>query len=198
VPKSTRTFIALPLPEPVGRKLAGLQEKLARQLSGVRWVEPAGFHVTLNFLGNVVDTDLHLVCKAAAEVVCAAEALEANLEGVGAFPDPSRPRVIWAGISTGGEPLTELHHGLARALAALGYRSDEPRFHPHVTIGRIKNVGKPSTDLTSIVASNRTWSGGSFQARELLVYASNLGSDGPVYSPLGRARLRTAKRDSNA
>lgn len=198
MPKSTRTFIALPVPEPVGRKLAALQEKLARQISGVRWVEPAGFHVTLNFLGNVVDTDLHLVCKAAADVVSAAEAFEASLEEVGAFPDPSRPRVIWAGINAGGEALTRLHHELAAALAALGYRSDEPRFHPHATIGRIKTDGKPATDLTSIVASNRTWSGGSFPARELIVYASNFGPDGPAYTPLGRARLRTAKRGSNA
>jgi 2'-5' RNA ligase len=192
VPKSTRTFIALPVPEPVGRKLAGLQEKLARQIPGVRWVDPAGFHVTLNFLGNVVDTDLHLVCQAVAGVVNAAEVFETSLEGVGAFPNPSRPRVIWAGINAGGEPLTELHHELATALAAFGYRSDEPRFHSHVTIGRIKNDGKSPTDLTSLVESNRTWPGGSFQARELIVYASNPGSDGPVYTPLGRARLRVA------
>lgn len=192
MPKSTRTFIALPVPDPVGRKLAGLQEKLARQIPGVRWVDPAGFHVTLNFLGNVVDTDLHLVCQAVAEVVNAAEVFEASLEGVGAFPDPRRPRVIWAGVKAGGDSLAGLYNALATALAEIGYRSDEPRFHPHVTIGRIKNDGKSPADLTAVVASNGAWTGGPFRARELIVYASNLGSDGPVYTPLGRTRLRVA------
>ena len=189
MPKSTRTFIGLPIPEAVVGKLALLQEQLGRQVPGVRWSEPAGFHVTLNFLGDVIDTDLHAVCKAAVEVIRATPAFDVSVQGVGAFPNPSRPRVIWSGIDQGGDSLASLHHDLATAVAEVGYRSDEGRFNPHLTLGRFKNVRGAAPDLTTIVEANRGWIGGSFRAKEMIVYASNLGPDGPSYTALSRAPL---------
>jgi 2'-5' RNA ligase len=187
--KSTRAFIALPIPEPTARNLSDLQAALARQVSGVRWVGQAGFHVTLNFLGDVPDSDLGLICQSVADAAKRIDSFEASVEGVGAFPDPRRPRVIWAGTGAGRDSLARLFHELEGALTAIGYPSDEPRFHPHVTLGRIKAGRGPAPDLTGVVESRRAWSGGCFPARELVVYASKLGPAGPVYTPLGRAPL---------
>ncbi|HJT59363.1 MAG TPA: 2'-5' RNA ligase family protein, partial [Ktedonobacteraceae bacterium] len=54
----TRTFIALELDESLRRFLGNMIDRLARQLPGVRWVDPAGIHLTLAFLGELSDAQL--------------------------------------------------------------------------------------------------------------------------------------------
>ena len=54
---SIRTFIAIDLPPDAKEALATLTQTLkARGLSGVRWVNPIGIHLTLKFLGNIPPT----------------------------------------------------------------------------------------------------------------------------------------------
>ena len=198
MPKTTRTFVALPIPDPIVGKLTRLRESLVDRIAGIRWVDPSHSHVTLNFLGDVVDTDLHLIGRAVGSVAARSAAFDVGLRGIGAFPDPRRPRVLWAGIQDGHDALATLHRELARELAAVGYHSEEPKFHPHVTLGRIKPDRGASLDLTPLIESNRAWSGGTFRARDLVVFASTLGPGGPVYSPLSRASLRGRIHGPNA
>ncbi len=200
MPKSTRTFVALPIPEPNARKLAALQEKLAPKLPGVRWGDPANFHITLNFLGEVDDTDLHLVCRSVAEAARGVEVFDVGLQSLGVFPSPARPRVIWIGLKDAdASPLIGLHGAVAKALDSLGYRTAESKFHPHVTLGRVKNDRSEMEELPALLDAYRAWSAGAFKARELIVYASNFGGDGPVvYTSLGRASFRSARSGENA
>jgi 2'-5' RNA ligase len=198
LPKTTRTFVALPIPEPIVGKLTRLQESLAGQIGGIRWVNPSLLHVTLNFLGDVVDTDLHLIGKAVGSVAAGSPAFDVGLQGIGVFPDPRRPRVLWAGIQDGHDSLATLHREVARELAAIGYHSEEPKFHPHITLGRIKLDRGVSLDLAPLIDSKRAWSGGTFRARELVVFGSTLGPGGPIYSPLSRASLRGRINGPNA
>jgi 2'-5' RNA ligase len=121
--------------------------------------------------------------------------MEVELRGVGAFPSTSRPRVIWAGISAS-EPkqLLALQQSIVRAVARSGYRADEERFHPHVTIGRLNADRKGPRDLTAVLDPFGAWSGGSFTVSEITTFASTLSPKGPSYAPLGHAAL-TPKKD---
>ena len=65
--RTTRTFIALAVPSALGEKLTRLQGLLAPKVPAARWSSSPPFHMTLAFLGDVHDTDLHKVCKAVAE-----------------------------------------------------------------------------------------------------------------------------------
>lgn len=198
MPKLTRTFVALPIPDVVVRQLAHLQRNLARRSPEIRWVESTGFHATLNFLGDVVDVDLNQVCKTVGEVVKEFERFEVTASGIGAFPNPVRPRVVWAGLTDEGNVLTQLHEAIAQALGKIGFRCEESRFHPHVTLGRSRNDRRsPPTDLTPLVEQFREWTGGTFQAREIIVYASELGPKGPTYTSLSQAFLRKRMSGSN-
>ena len=49
-----------------GAKLTRLQTLLEPQVPAARWTRTEPFHLTLAFLGDVHDTDLHKVCKAVA------------------------------------------------------------------------------------------------------------------------------------
>lgn len=198
---SARTFIALPIPETQRTRLGRLQSLLAPDLPGARWVTPDQFHLTLAFLGDVPDLDLAPVCRAVKEAASAFPRLTLNLQSLGAFPAPERPRTVWVGL--GGpdfEALLALQGAIAEAVAEVGYPTDEDRFTPHITLGRLKGSksGDPSTDLTRQAAHFRTWSAGNFEAAQVVAYASTLTPEGPAYMTLATTPLKSSKRRSDA
>jgi 2'-5' RNA ligase len=202
MPQTTRTFVAIAVPEPLGQKLARLQTELAPLIPGCRWTTSQPFHATVAFLGDVRDRDLNEVCKAVEGGVVAGaesgafEALEVRLQGLGAFPSPAKARVVWAGMTAPSlQPLLDLQQSIVRALARAGYRPDDQRFHPHVTLGRIKSNRSGGCDVTEAVERCRGWAGGSFTVTDITTFASTPGPSGPVYAPLGRARLGPKKKD---
>jgi 2'-5' RNA ligase len=199
MPKTTRTFIAVQVPESLGQKLARLQTLLAPELPGVRWTTTLPFHLTLAFLGDVADTDLNDICRATAAAAVTAEAFELRLQALGAFPTAARPRVVWVGATGPGlAPLAAVQKEVVQAVRAVGYPPDDNRFHPHVTLGRIKPGRRPAFDLTAQIKHYQTWSAGSFTVKEAVVFASTLSPDGPTYAPLGRAPLEGRKAGPSA
>lgn len=190
--KTTRTFIALPVPAPLGEKLKRLQSLLAPEVPAARWTSTEPFHMTLAFLGDVPDNDLNTVCKAAAEASLPFSSFELRLEGVGAFPNPARPRVLWAGLTAADlAPLLELQKAIVKAVTRVGYRPDDQRFTPHVTLGRIRadRRAQDSPNLTNLLPRYLTWSAGTFVVSEVLTFASTLTPEGPVYAQLARSPL---------
>jgi 2'-5' RNA ligase len=201
MPQNTRTFVAIAVPEPLGQKLARLQTELAPLIPACRWTASQPFHATLAFLGDVRDRDLNEVCRAvetgalagAESGACAA--FEVQLQGLGAFPSAARARVVWSGMTAPSlNPLLDLQQSIVHSLARAGYRPDDQRFHPHVTLGRIKSSRPGENDLTQVLERFRGWAGGSFTVTEITTFASTPGPQGPVYAPLGRARLGPKKK----
>ena len=198
--ETTRTFIAIPIPDPLGRQLARWQAALAPDVPGCRWVETGQpFHITLAFLGDVPSRDLNELCLAVAAAVEPFGRFELTVEGLGAFP-ARRGR---ASSGRGSPPSTSnrsstLREAVVRAATEAGYRPDDPRFHPHVTLGRIKSDRRPAVrpDRTRSVAC-RPRSIGSFPVVEVVTYASTLEPGGPTYAPLNRARLKGKKTDAS-
>jgi 2'-5' RNA ligase len=192
---STRTFVAIALPDRLGRRLARCQERLAPLAPAFRWPSSASFHATLAFLGNVSNNDLSRVCEGVAESARGFGPIELELRGLGAFPSPERPRVIWAGLAEvdaapGRGRLIDLQKAVVRAVTRAGYRPDEEHgFHPHVTVGRIKNRRARPADLTAIFEQQQPSIAGTFTVTEVVTYSSTPGPSGPNYTVLARAPL---------
>jgi 2'-5' RNA ligase len=198
--ETTRTFIAIPIPDPIGTKLGQKQVELTPTVPGCRWTTGAPFHLTLAFLGDVRNRDLDELCRNVAAATEPFERFELELKGLGAFPSLQKPRVIWAGITAIDlNPLLELRKAVVQAATQAGYRPDDLRFHPHITLGRIKSDrGHQAPDLSAVVDREQTWSAGRFTAVEVVTYASTLDPKGPTYAPLGRARLAGKKTTDRA
>jgi 2'-5' RNA ligase len=196
--ESTRTFIAIPVPDPVGQQLAGWQLELAPEIPGCRWVDSQPFHLTLAFLGDVPNRDLNDLCLSVATAAEPFGRFNLRVEGLGAFPTPARPRVVWAGITADDlGPLAELRKEVVDAASRAGYQPDDPRFHPHVTLGRIRSDRGRPCDLTEIVRREPARSAGTFPVVEVVTYASTLGPKGATYAPLNRARLKGKKTEGS-
>jgi 2'-5' RNA ligase len=187
-----RTFIAIDLGKELRGRCVTLQETLARAGADVKWVEAENIHLTLLFLGEVEDRQLPDVCRAVALVAGRHESFSLTVETVGCFPNPRRPRVVWAGVGEGAQELIALHEAIEPPLLDLGcYRREERQFTPHITLGRVR--GERATDgLATALARKADWQGGSIEVREVLVLSSELMREGPVYSVLGRGKLRRA------
>lgn len=194
--RTTRTFIAVPLSESSTKKVARLQANLSNSGTGIRWVEPKTLHLTLAFLGDVPDTDLHAICNKVKEHVGLLRGFSLDIVGLGTFPEPSKPRVLWAGLQGDLDALKALHRAVIDGATDAGYRPEDERFEPHITLGRIRQGRGPSpVDLTGVVNRHRLWQAGSLDCAAVVTYSSSLTPDGPIYDVLGTARLRPPAKE---
>ena len=90
----------------------------------------------MQFLGNIDERDIPEVCEAVAKAAEEMEAFEVEARGAGAFPSADRPRTLWIGAGQGERNMSVLHAAVERRLKKRGYRGEERRFVPHITIGR--------------------------------------------------------------
>lgn len=137
-----RAFIAIELPPDVLDQIGRLQARVRQELPPglVRWTQPEGMHLTLKFLGDVEQSRQPEIERA----LCAACAPHApfalRVGDMGCFPDPRRPRVVWVGVHDAGEALARLQRDVERAIAPLGFPTERRGFHPHLTLGRVKDA----------------------------------------------------------
>jgi 2'-5' RNA ligase len=186
----TRTFIAVEISEGVRDHAVALQETLAKTGAEVKWATPESMHVTLLFLGEVDDRELHAVCRAVKELAVREPPFTLRVSGVGAFPNARRPKVVWAGITEGAEALRRLYDDLETRMLDLGcYRKEERGYTPHLTLGRVK-AERDGLALAPELAKRQEWDGGQTTVDEVLVYSSELERDGPVYTVIGRGELK--------
>jgi 2'-5' RNA ligase len=184
-----RTFIAVGLDKAVHGRAVALQQSLAECGAEVKWVEPENLHVTLLFLGEVPDRDVPSVCRVVAEGGAGLAPFAMTVERAGCFPNPRRPRVLWAGVGEGTQELVVLHDALEPPLLDLGcYRREERQYTPHITLGRVRG-DRPANTLTAALARHAGWQAGRMQVREVLVMSSELTPQGPVYTVMSRAKL---------
>ncbi len=168
---------------------AALQQTLAKSGASVKWVEPENLHVTINFLGEVDDRDLHGICRALAAVGRRESPFRLAVAGVGAFPTPRRPKVLWAGLADGADALARLHAASEPKLLELGvYRREERGYTPHLTLGRAKDEADGQL-LAPELAKHATWTGGDVFVEEILLFSSDHRREGPIYSVIARSPL---------
>src|SRR3954453_8578132 len=113
----TRTFVGLTIPDVQRTRLGRLQGVVSPGVPNTRWGTPEMFHVPLAFLGDVPDADVNAVCQAVAGASQDCKPFTLNLQSLGAFPDPKRPRVVWVGLTGPGlEALGALQQSIVRAV----------------------------------------------------------------------------------
>jgi 2'-5' RNA ligase len=179
---SIRSFIALPVPMEVAEHLARLHESVPRDAGRITWVKAPAIHLTCIFLGQIEEPQVDPIADALREAAAGSEPFETNLDRIGAFPGFERPRVIWAGIESGAEQARALKERVDRVIEPLGFDPDGRRYHPHITLGRVKEVGQKRAlehAAAEWVLPFEHWI-----TREVILFRSDLTRIGPTYTPL--------------
>lgn len=184
-----KLFTGVNLGSALRANAAALQQQLATCGANVKWVEKENLHITINFLGEVEDRELHGICRVLTSVGKAEAPFRLGLAGVGAFPTIRRPKVIWAGIADGADSLARIHAASEPRLLEMGvYRREERAYTPHLTLGRTKDEVDGQL-IASELSKYADWHGGDCYVEELLLFTSELRREGPVYSVAARSPL---------
>jgi len=186
-----RAFIAIQIPGEVKKQIAGQTAELRRLVGrSVRWVMPENIHLTLKFLGDISSANIDFLSQALKTEVGQFLPFEIRAEGLGAFPNLRRPRVIWIGLNAPPE-LERLQHHLEAATARLGYVSDDKTFSPHLTIGRIRDqlTQSESQTLRNALENAKVGPLGKFSVKSVHLFQSELKPSGPIYTCLSTAAL---------
>ena len=164
-----------------------LRKELADVDRGVRPVRPEQLHLTLRFLG---DTDEGLVPDLRELMASAVEGVgpfRLTFEGVGAFPNERRPRVVWIGLK-GAEPLMGIARRLEEGVVELGWRPERRGFRPHATVARVKNARRLGR-LASLLERWRDTAFGSMEVREVHLKRSELTPQGAIHTTVHTVEL---------
>lgn len=135
-----RLFLAVPLPLPVIDLVARTTASLQGEDWPIRWTAPGNAHLTLHFLGEVEPERAQLLRLALPEVVAQHDAFALRTADLGVFPNMKRPRVLWLGLYGPAHRLQTLREASARVLEGLEFELDDKEFHPHITLGRVRNT----------------------------------------------------------
>jgi 2'-5' RNA ligase len=192
-PETYRTFIALPLSEAVTRQLGDVEAVLRRACPerAVRWVPPERVHLTLFFLGDVLVDRLEPTQRAIAVVARNIPPFSFAVQGLGAFPNTKRPRVVWVGVEDASGRLALLHDALNEAMEAIGFAPDTRPFSPHLTLGRVRRrtARRDVRRVGEAVVQAEVGHLGDVPAEELIFFRSVLKPTGAEYTPLARFPL---------
>ena len=178
------------LDTPVRQAVNDLQDELRRINADVRWVRPEGLHVTLKFLGSVDPGRLERVHTALVADLHDQPALHVSVNGIGAFPNWRRPRVVWVGLH--GEGLVALAASIDGALAPLGFEPEQRAFTPHLTLARV-NSPRGWPRLEEACKAHLDDDFGASDISAVTLYRSTLQRGGAVYAPLWTIALRRHK-----
>lgn len=178
-----RYFVALPLPEDVRDALRTVQPC---SMPGMRRVDRDQFHVTLHFLGELTETECDQTKQALSKVH--ATDFQLTLHGLGVFPNPRYPTVLWAGVDVS-PALVELHRVVGTVLTeAIGFQPEARPYCPHVTLARFTPASSPIA-IARHVQDHLDFAVAGIQARAVVLFCSVIADGKPRYQEQAIYRL---------
>jgi 2'-5' RNA ligase len=177
-----RMFVAVVPPEAALEDLAEFLAPRQEAEPGFRWTVPDQWHLTLAFMAEVADRHLDDLQSRLARAAARRTPFEVALAGGGAFPNPARAKVLFAGVeparSDGEVELARLATGARAAATKAGADAEGGRFHPHITLARL---GRP-VEVTRWLRVLDTHRGPTWRVEDIALVASHLG-EGPRRRP---------------
>jgi 2'-5' RNA ligase len=177
-----RAFIAVAIDPRVVDQVATAMSRLKPQIAGVRWVAPDNFHLTLKFLGGIDEAVISPIGDVLRAPLRLFPRFTINVKGLGVFPGPRRPRVLWVGLT--GDGLAPLASRVESALQPLGFTPENRKFTPHLTIGRWREALPASASLALELEKWQAHEFGKFTVESVKLMQSVLKPDGASYRDL--------------
>lgn len=178
-----RLFVAVELPAAVKDELSRVIDAARSFAPDAKWVGRDNLHVTLVFLGEVVEELVGSIEAALGRAASKHAPIPTALAGAGAFPTPRRGRVVWVGLTDEGGELARLAGDCARALEPLGFTPESRPWTAHLTIARLRTPADLRTlvdlDVSPVV----------FSVKAVTLFRSRLARPAPVYEAVARVPL---------
>jgi RNA 2',3'-cyclic 3'-phosphodiesterase len=213
-----RTFIAIDLSKSAKREIEKkLYKTLKRKHWKVRWEKAEKLHLTLVFLGSILNKTQSSKVKSQNQVRlgqnhnlklkieqirgCIKRAVvniapfTISFKGLGCFPDYEFPQVIWLGLKGNLQTLALIQKRIAVSLIKEKFKIDVRPFTAHITVGRVgkctlgerREIGRQLKAMRILNLQSAV------SVDKLVVYESKLSSKGSKYLKVEEIHLKNSK-----
>ena len=173
-----RLFIGVPLPPTAVAEVTDVLRQLKNRDWPVRWVRDEGIHITIKFFGEVTTDRVDTIAEMLDFATDGMAPIMLTPGAAGVFPMPSHPRVIRLDMDAGPD-LELMQDRIERAAEQLGFGPEGRPFHPHVTLGRVREGHRLPADWERVL--DQVQPGTPFLADRIVLFESELKPDGPTY-----------------
>ncbi len=177
-----RLFTGLEIPEDIAFELNLMQGGVW----GARWIEPADYHITLRFIGDIEERLASEIGYLLERVASAPFTI--RLKGVGAFGG-SEPRSIYAKVAESAE-LRRLQNAHEKLCQTLGLAAQGRKFTPHVTLARLR--GADIGEVQGFIARQNLLHSRPFEVDRFVLFSSRPSRGGGPYGVVQSFDLETA------
>ena len=169
-----RLFIAVDFNSSVIEQI----QNISYGVKNARWMPADQIHLTLRFIGDCDEERFTKILSVLQQIECRTFCID--LKGVGYFPPRGKPNVLWVGIKESLE-LRSLFNTIQHTLYKAGIPREGRKFHPHITVARIKNRIK-SSDVIPFLTQNSLFQVEQIPVIRFHLYSSALKPTGAVHT----------------
>jgi RNA 2',3'-cyclic 3'-phosphodiesterase len=188
---SKRIFVAIDISDAARAVCRSHIDSLRHDFPQVRvgWERSEKLHVTLKFLGSTKPDRIEELISRVADAAEHQDSFSLRLDSPGSFPPKGKPRVLWIGTGGDVDDLIRLENDVADVCESLGYEREAKPFHPHITIGRVRD----HRDAYALADAHRAAriEPVEFDVRGVAIYESKLVPTGSVYTKLSSVPLKS-------
>jgi len=167
-----RLFIAIDIPEEIKKNLL----QISFGIPGAKWMEDDQIHLTLRFIGEVLGNTYLDITEALKHIKV--KPFSIQLKGIGHFPPRKHPKVLWVGVEKSDE-LFQLKKKIDHILNTLHLDAEDRKFHPHITLARLKN--SPASRVGLYIAENNLFKTEPIGVHDFHLYSSILNEKGALH-----------------
>lgn len=167
-----RSFIGIPLNKDTREEIY----KIYPPLKNLKFTKKENLHITVKFLGDVKEEKIEKVKEAIKESCNDFKKFKISSNRLSAFPSLTYARVIWLNVIEGAVIIEKIYKKLERTLEKIGFKREDRKYIPHITIARAKT----SVDITDYLNKFEINS----EVNEIVLYKSDLTSTGPIYTEI--------------
>lgn len=131
-----RLFVAIDFPKKIKDQIYNAIKHFNKRTPEIRWEKKENLHLTLKFLGYCQKDEVKKIHQSLYNIVVKTQSFLFEFDDFGYFLHPYN-LIFWLGIRPT-QSLMRLQQKVNTSLVSVGFKSEKRRFHPHVTLARIK------------------------------------------------------------
>lgn len=188
-----RIFIAVDISDEARSKSAVYLEKLRKDFRDLRvgWEQAEKLHLTLKFLGDLDEQQLAKIKEAVRETARHFAKFTISLQNTGVFPNPKNARVLWIGLDDEPDNLLKIFEMLETECQNSGFPKETKKFHPHLTIARLREPNKSRKLVERHLAEK--FERIEFEVSQIVIYESQLLPTGSKFYKLAKSEFTGIK-----
>lgn len=173
---TSRLFIALDIPENILDNLIEQRDGIYDSADELKWEGKDKLHITIQFLGDVGENITDLLIKQFDEIKF--DAISTKFDKFQLFKKDGILKIMFAGIEENNS-IMEFQQLIKNECQLLGFDSVNKKYHPHLTLLRIKG----NEDISKLVKfNNHKINGEEFNITRFSIVKSELKPNGSEYS----------------